>query len=119
LIVGANGHVGRAILSELAGQDVRVRAFVRNPARVDIRAPNIEVATGNLSDIGSVQSALEGVETAFLSSTFDPSLPDLQIRFIELAKAAGVRRIVQLSGTGADTHRCCVRAFRWYGQVER
>lgn len=119
LVVGANGHVGRAVVSELAGQEHPLRAFVRNPGTFDIRAPNVDIAVGNLSDVGSVQRALEGVDTAFLASTFDPSLPDLQIRFIELAKAAGVRRIVQLSGTGADMHRCCVRAFSWYGQVER
>lgn len=119
LIVGANGHVGRAVLNELAGQSQPVRAFVRNAGKADVHAANIEMVVGNLAEVGTVQRALEGVETAFLASTFDPSLPDLQIRFIELAKAAGVRRIVQLSGTGADTHRCCVRAFSWYGQVER
>jgi uncharacterized protein YbjT (DUF2867 family) len=118
LVIGATGHVGRAVVAELAEQGQRVRAFVRNPAKVDIRASNIEVAVGDLNDPRTLGPALDGVETAFLSSTFEPHLAELQIRFVEAAKAAGVRRIVQQSGIGADVHRCCVRAFSWFGQVE-
>ena len=34
------------------------------------------------------------------------------------AKAAGVQRLVQLSGVGADPNMCCARMLRWYGQAE-
>ena len=119
LIVGANGHVGRAVVSDLANQSRRVRALVRNPSAFDLRLPNVEVAAGDLGDVNALQRALEGVDTAFLASRFGPNMAEQQIRFIELAKAAGVRRIVQLSGMGADMDRCCVRAFSWYGQVEK
>ena len=39
-------------------------------------------------------------------------------RCISAAKAAGVRRLVQLSGVGADPNMCCARMLRWYGQAE-
>lgn len=118
LVVGTSGHVGNAVLKTLAGTPYRLRALLRTPDQPVPRAANIEVAVGDLAELSTVQRALEGVETAFLASSFAASLPELQIRFIEAAKAAGVRRIVQLSGMGANTNSTCVRAFSWYGQVE-
>ncbi len=118
LVVGTSGHVGTAILKTLAGTPYRLRALLRNPDQPVPPAANIEIAVGELAELSTVQRALEGVDTAFLASSFDASLPELQIRFIEAAKAAGVRRIVHLSGLGANTRSSCVRAFSWYGQVE-
>lgn len=119
LVVAANGHIGSAIVNALAGTPHQVRALVRRPDHFRPAASNIEVVAGELAETDSVERALEGIDTAFLASSLDASLPELQIRFIEAAKAAGVRRIVQLSGIGADTSSCCVRAFSWYGQVEQ
>lgn len=119
LVVGAGGHLGAAIVRALAGQPQRVRALVRNPEQFDVAGANVETAVGDISDPYVLEGVLAGVDTAFLASRFDASLPELQIRFIEAAKTAGVRRIVQLSGMGANTETCCVRAFSWYGQAEQ
>jgi uncharacterized protein YbjT (DUF2867 family) len=40
------------------------------------------------------------------------------MRIVSAAKAAGVRRLVQLSGVGADPNMCCARMLRWYGHAE-
>jgi uncharacterized protein YbjT (DUF2867 family) len=118
LVTGATGNVGSAVLAELADKPVNVRAFVRDPARLTVRAPNIEVVQGDFANEGDVRRALDGVDVAFLASNFSPSMVDLQSRFIALAKITHVRRLVHLSGVGANMQICCARALRWLGQLE-
>lgn len=119
LVTGATGNVGKAVLSELAGRPVTVRAFSRDPAKLEVQAANIQVVRGDLSDADSVRQALEGVEAVFLASSFSPQMSELHTRLLTAAKAAGVRRVVQLSGIGANTEICCARALRWLGQLEK
>jgi uncharacterized protein YbjT (DUF2867 family) len=118
LVTGATGNVGSAVLADLADKPVNVRAFVRDPARLTVRAPNIEVVQGDFANEGDVRRALDGVDVAFLASNFSPSMVDLQSRFIALAKITHVRRLVHLSGVGANMSICCARALRWLGQLE-
>jgi len=118
LVTGATGNVGSAVLAELADKPVHVRAFVRDPARLTVRAPNIEVVQGDFASEVDVRRALDGVDVAFLASNFSPSMVDLQSRFITLAKITHVRRLVHLSGVGANMQICCARALRWLGQLE-
>src|SRR5262245_46207590 len=116
LVTGATGNVGQAVLTALADKPVAVRAFVRDPARLRISAPNIEVVRGDLADEASIQKALQGVDAAFLASGFSPRMAELHGRFVAAAKKAGVARLVQLSGVGANAGLCCARALRWLGQ---
>jgi uncharacterized protein YbjT (DUF2867 family) len=118
LVTGATGNVGRAVLTELARKPVAVRAFVRDVNRLGIAADNIEVVTGDIFDDASLKRAFEGVEAAFLASAFSPRMAELHHRCVMAAKAAGVSRIVQLSGIGANRNVCCARALQWLGQIE-
>jgi uncharacterized protein YbjT (DUF2867 family) len=118
LVTGATGNVGSAVLAELANGPHHVRAFVRDPARLAIAAPNIEVVVGDFADDSSLARAFEGVESAFLASALDVRMPELQKRFIGAAERGHVKRVVQLSAIGANASQCCVRALRWLGQVE-
>jgi uncharacterized protein YbjT (DUF2867 family) len=45
-------------------------------------------------------------------------MSELHLRCVMAAKAAGVTRIVQLSGVGANRNYCCARALQWLGQIE-
>jgi uncharacterized protein YbjT (DUF2867 family) len=118
LVTGATESIGQALLAELTDKAVAVRVLVSDPARVGPVAANIQVVQGDLSDDQAVKRALEGVEAAFLASSLCPQMAELHSRFVTAAKAAGVPRIVQLSGVGADSGMCCARALRWLGQIE-
>jgi len=118
LVTGASGNVGQAVLASLADKPVAVRAFVRDPAKLRISSPNIEVFRGDLSDDASLRAALQGVEAAFLASSLSPRMAELHKRFMCAAKEAGVSRVVQLSGVGANSGLCCARALRWLGLLE-
>jgi uncharacterized protein YbjT (DUF2867 family) len=118
LVTGGTGKVGTAVLAELANGPHRVRALVRDPAKLSVRAPNIEVVTGNFGDPTSLDAAFKDIDAAFLASAFDPRMTELQLQFVEAAKRANLKRVVQLSSVGANAGQCCVRTLRWLGQVE-
>jgi len=118
LVTDVTGHVGRAVLAELANQPVAVRALLQEPLDLPIKAPNIEAVRPDPDDPGSLQRAFEGVEAAFLASGYSPHIAEAHLKMANAAKAAGVRRFVQLSGVGANPQMCCARMLRWLGQAE-
>lgn len=118
LVTSATEKVSQALLAELANK-VPVRVLASDPARVSPAADNVEVMQGELSVEDDVRRALKGVEAAFLASPLCPKMAELHASFAAAAKAAGVSRLVQLSGVGADSGMGCARALRWLGQCER
>jgi nucleoside-diphosphate-sugar epimerase/glycosyltransferase involved in cell wall biosynthesis len=61
LVTGANGHVGRAVVTRLLADGHRVRAFVRRLP--EARVAGVEYAIGDLSDAAAVDRAVRGAET--------------------------------------------------------
>ena len=115
LVTDVTGPVGRAVLAELANGPVAVRALLQPGGELPVQAPNIEAVHVDPTDDASLQRAVQGVEAIFLAWPFSPQLAEAHMRIVSAAKAAGVRRLVQLSGVGADPNMCCARMLRWYG----
>lgn len=118
LVTDVTGPVGRAVLAELANQPVAVRALVQEPGDLPVKAPNIEAVRLDPDDPSSLQRAVEGVEAVFLASGISPQIAEAHLKVANVAKAAGIRRFVQLSGVGANPQMCCARVLRWLGQAE-
>jgi uncharacterized protein YbjT (DUF2867 family) len=118
LVTDATGHVGRAVLAELADQPVAVRALLHEPVDLPVKAPNIEAFRPDPEDPSSLQRAFEGVDAVFLASGYSPQIAEAHLKIAHAAKAAGVKRFVQLSGVGANPQMCCARMLRWLGQAE-
>jgi NAD(P)H dehydrogenase (quinone) len=99
LVTGATGATGLATIRALHGSDVHVRALVHNDdARCDpLRALGADVVTGDLLDIDSVASALDGVDTAYFVYPVHPRLIDATAYFAQAATEAGVSAIVNMS----------------------
>jgi uncharacterized protein YbjT (DUF2867 family) len=119
LVTDVTGSIGRAVVAELANQSVPVRylnAVGSPPFLVD--AANVEAVTVDSNDAASLDRVLEGVEAAFLATPVAPQMAEAHLRFIGAAKTAGVKRLVQLSGVGANAGMCCARVLRWFGQAE-
>ncbi|HEV7934870.1 MAG TPA: NAD(P)H-binding protein, partial [Actinomadura sp.] len=65
LVTGATGNVGRHVVSELARTGTTVRALTRDPAAA--RLPDgVDVVRGDLAVPGTLDAALDGVESVFL-----------------------------------------------------
>jgi uncharacterized protein YbjT (DUF2867 family) len=73
LLAGAGG-VGRLVLDELQGRDVRVRALVRREDQraEELRALGTEVVTGDLTRPDTVEAALEGVSRMYFGISVTP-----------------------------------------------
>jgi uncharacterized protein YbjT (DUF2867 family) len=96
LVTGSTGTIGSQILTHLQGRNVEVRALTRSPEKAQIPS-GVTPVRGDLADVDSVRSALEGVSTLFLLA---PNAADelTQVMLaLEVARAAGVRGIVYLS----------------------
>jgi uncharacterized protein YbjT (DUF2867 family) len=96
LVTGSTGTIGSQILTHLQGRNVEVRALTRSPEKAQIPSGMTPVR-GDLADVDSVRSALEGVSTLFLLA---PNAADelTQVMLaLEVAREAGVKGIVYLS----------------------
>jgi uncharacterized protein YbjT (DUF2867 family) len=108
LLTGATGYVGGRLLSLLRRQGIHVRCVTRRPESLRERInATTEVVQGDVFEPQSLQSAFEGVESAyyFVHSMGDNRDFESQDRiaaenFAKAATHAGVRRIVYLGGLG-------------------
>ncbi len=119
LVTGATGNTGRPLLRFLQGRGVNVRAMIRrdtDPARLGDSTATIVV--GDFDDPASLSAALAGVSRAYLVTPSSADAESQQIRFAELAAAAGVTHLVKLSQFAAD-EASPVRFLRYHARVER
>jgi uncharacterized protein YbjT (DUF2867 family) len=100
LITGAAGLSGSAIVNEFSSSKVPVRALVRDRRKANLIAklPGVEIVEGDMSRPETLRPALEGIDQAMMISSSAPTMAATQVTFIDACRAAGVRRIVKLSG---------------------
>jgi len=106
LVTGATGYVGSRLLRRLAAEGRPVRALARTPERVE-PLEGVEAHAGDLLTGEGLDSALEGVSTAYylVHSMEAARGEDFAARdrraaeaFAAAAASAGVERVVYLGG---------------------
>jgi uncharacterized protein YbjT (DUF2867 family) len=119
VVTGATGNAGSEVVRALTARGGRVRAFVRDPGKARHQlGENVELAVGDFADPSSVRAALEGADALLLSCADDPRRVGWEMAAIDAAVAAGVRRVVKLSGAMAEPGSP-VAFWDWHGQVEQ
>jgi len=103
LVIGATGTVGRNVVEQLARRGADVRALVRDPAKAGFPS-GVAVAQGHLLDVDSLRGALAGVSTLFLLNGVVPDEFTQALIALNLAREAGIERIVYLSVIHADRY---------------
>ncbi len=104
LVTGATGSIGRRVVDHLlAAGAVGVRALTADPARAAL-PPGVDVVVGRLHRPATVAAALVGVDRMYLAP-----VPETAAEVLDLAVAAGVRHVVDLSGEPES----------WWGGVTR
>jgi uncharacterized protein YbjT (DUF2867 family) len=112
-VFGGTGFLGRALVRELADASLPVRIASRHPARPDWADDRhtIELATADIRDEASVDEAVHGAAgvvnavSLYVESgtdTFEAIHVHAAARLARIARAAGVKQFVQLSGIGVD-----------------
>jgi uncharacterized protein YbjT (DUF2867 family) len=101
LAIGGTGKTGRRIVERLTERGVPVRVGSRSTT-----------PTFDWTDESGWAAALEGARAAYIAYQPDlafPGAPEAITRVCELAKAAGVEKLVLLSGRGEEAAEVCER----------
>ena len=93
-MLGATGTVGSHVAAALAARGAEAHALVRDPARAPLPLPSV---AADLRDAASLRAGFEGAEQLFLLTPHGPDQDLLEVRAVDAAKAAGVRRVVKVS----------------------
>ncbi|TWB70686.1 uncharacterized protein YbjT (DUF2867 family) [Nitrospirillum amazonense] len=101
LVTGATGRVGRHVVDQLVKRGAPVRVLTRDPSKADFPA-GVDVAQGDLLDIDALRAAFAGVDTLFLLNAVTGDEFTQAIITLNIAREAGVRRLVYLSVIHAD-----------------
>jgi uncharacterized protein YbjT (DUF2867 family) len=115
-VFGASGFIGRYVVGEIAKTGARVRAAVRRPESASFLKPMGDVGqvtpmAANIRDDASVAAAVDGADVVINlvgilfpggKQTFNALQADGAQRVAVAAKAAGAKRLVQMSAIGAD-----------------
>jgi uncharacterized protein YbjT (DUF2867 family) len=119
LITGATGRVGSALLDNLEGADVEVRALVRNGSKVrSLGERGVEVVSGDFLEPQTLGPALDGVSAVFLLTPIHPQQVTQAANVIDAAREAGndphvVRLSVHQASNEAPT-----RISRQHAEIE-
>ena len=106
LVTGASGFVGSRLTEALVDAGHDVRAMTRHP---DDYSGAGKPVYGDVSDAGSISSALAGISAAYYlvhslaSDDFRDKDATAARTFGQAAAEAGVERIIYLGGLGADS----------------
>src|SRR3982750_1496116 len=103
LVTGATGTVGRNVVDQLTRRGADVRALVRDPSKANLPA-TVTVAQGDLLDVDTLRAAFSGVSTLFLLNAVVPDEFTQALIALNLAREAGIERIVYLSVIHSDIY---------------
>jgi len=103
LVTGATGTIGSFVCKQLKEENADFIAMARSEEKAKtLNEKGIKTVVGDLSDINSLEKALQGIEKVFLLSVTSPESPTLQGNLVKVAKEKGIKHIVKLSVRGAD-----------------
>ena len=103
LITGATGNIGRQVVQQLVDRGADVRALVRDPSKANLPA-GVQVVQGDLLDVDALRHAFKGVSTLFLLNAVVPDEFTQALMALNLAREAGIDRIVYLSVIHSDRY---------------
>lgn len=111
LVTGATGYIGGRLVPLLVERGEDVRVMVRDRGRINGRdwSRRVDVCEGDALDRASLDSVLEGVDTAYYLIHSMRGGDDFAARdrkaarnFADACRAAGVQHIVYLGGLGSE-----------------
>lgn len=101
LITTPNGKVGSEVVKALTAQGATVRVGAHSVEKAQQDFPGTQVVPFDFENTESIKAALDGVSALYLAAPGDFGAAP-QIAVVDLAKAAGVKRIVRLSAIGVE-----------------
>ena len=102
-IIGASGFIGSAILNEALSRGHDITAIVRNPEKVTVSNPRLNVNKGDVIKEEELVSLLKGNEAVISAYSANDSSTYVKAitAIINATKKAGVTRLLAVSGAGS------------------
>lgn len=105
VLIGASGFVGSAILQEALSRGLKVTAAVRNPDKITLSDPNLDIVKVDVSSADDVAKTVQGADaviSAYNPGWTNPDMYDLTLKvypaIVEGVKKAGVKRLQIVGG---------------------
>lgn len=119
LVTCATSTIGNRVVNNLKNTHVHVKAGVRKRAKArKISGGNVDTVELDFEKPATWLSALEGVEKILFILPVIPNQVEIVHAFTKAAKEKGVKKIVLLSGLGADI-KSSSDILRWHGEKEK
>ena len=115
LIIGASRGIGRETVKAALATGHNVRALARSASSIPIQNPRLEKVPGNALDSSTIRSALQSIEVVVQTLGVDIAPRSVFERttllsqstriLVDAMKAAGVMRLIAVTGLGAGDSR--------------
>jgi len=108
LIFGATGTVGRELVTQALEMGHTVTAFARDPSKLEIKHPSLEIIEGDVMDSALVDRAVAGHDAVLvaLGAGIKGQVRSTGTRnIIQAMQKSGTRRLVCLSTLGVGDSR--------------
>jgi putative NADH-flavin reductase len=115
LILGATGTVGRELVTQALEMGHTVTAFARDPSKLEIRHPSLEIIEGDVMDSAVVDQAVAGHDAVLvaLGAGVKGQVRSTGTRnIIQAMQKNNVRRLICLSTLGVGDSRVHLN-FYW------
>lgn len=109
-VIGATGGVGEQIVRQALEQGHSVKAFSRNPAKLSLQHPNLELVKGDAIYLADIEQAIKGSD-AVICTLGAPASDKSNIRtegtknIIQAMQSQAVQRLLCLSSLGFGDSR--------------
>jgi uncharacterized protein YbjT (DUF2867 family) len=104
LVTGATGTMGSYVVDQLLRRGVNFRAAYHDSAKASkINLPGVEIVRIDNAKLETISTSLAGVEKLFLLTPGLQETDKITLNFVDEARKAGVKRIVDLSVMGAGS----------------
>lgn len=102
-IIGASGFIGSAILNEALNRGHDITAVVRNPEKLMVTNPHLNVKKGDATKEAELVSLLAGNEAVISSYSANDSSSYVKAvtSIINATKKAGIKRLLAVGGAGS------------------
>lgn len=103
-VFGASGAIGKLLVNKAIEKGYQVRAYVRNPAKINLSDSQLTLVKGELSDYNAIKLAIEGSDVVIsaLGPSMSPKAKGMPVleghdNIIRAMRETGVRRIITLA----------------------
>ncbi|MGP0059050.1 MAG: SDR family oxidoreductase [Beijerinckiaceae bacterium] len=118
-VIGATGNTGSSVVRSLKGKGVEVVAGVRSLEKAaTLNEQGVETVPFDYADQAGMVRALGRAERLYVVTPTSEKTAEWTAAIAVAAKAAGIRHIVKLSGSGAELEPG-IQIGRWHRAAER